>query len=98
MLFFSSPLVTAAAVGITVLLLNASLAPSYTPVPTQVPKVCKVQAKLGPLMSAGICMHGSNSQYKNLFLSHLHPLVPDYMYMGNNMKFLITFFAIQLSL
>jgi len=63
----------AAVVGITVLFLNTSLATSYTPVPTQIPKVCKVQAKSDPLMSPGICMHESNSQYKNL-VAKLSPL------------------------
>lgn len=63
-LFSSSSVVTAAVVGITVLLLNTSLATSYTPV--QIPKVCKVQEKSDALMSAGVCMFGSNSQYKNL--------------------------------
>lgn len=57
----------AAVVGITVLLLNTSLATSYTPVPTQIPKVCKIQAKSDPLMSAGIYLYAwVNSQYKNL--------------------------------
>lgn len=85
-LFSGSSVVTAAVVEITVLLLNTSLATSCTPVPTQIPKVYKVQAKSDPLMSARICMHGSNSHYKNLVVSHLHPLVPDYIYMCNNIN------------